>query len=996
MTENNAAVLGAVLQQLDGDLDPAAIARIGEDALRRMDRWQQVRVALSAGPSPAVEPPPDPGRLTVALRFNGQQFGQIELADPAPQAATPAELGGVRVLAGILALALNNAWGAAESQRAQAALRERQQKLASLLEILPVGVSILDADRRLVFQNPALERILEIDRAGLESGAYRARTYLGADGSPLAPADFASARAAASREPVTNFETGVVKEDGRTIWTSVSALPVDFPDWKTVIVTVDITGRKQAESEHLRLAERLDLAARSAGIGIWDWDIQKNELVWDEQMYRLYGLQPGEFGGAYQAWLQGLHPDDREPSNARVMQAVHGEREFDTEFRVLWPDGSVHWLQSNGQVFHDESGAALRMVGVNYDISERKALEDSLRESEQRYSLLFEKSAVPTVLLKLPEVVIVDANEAAEKLTGFSRQEMQGKTSVELGLARPAERAQTISRFEQHGALQGRELRLVTRSGEERFVVVNTVPVTMNGLPYAISTMLDVTARKQAEEALQESEHLLREAQRIAHIGSWEWNLRSGETRWSAENYAIHGLDPGEPALTAEGLIKTIHPDDLEKVNAVISQAIAAGQQANLDYRIFRPDGSLRVIHAVGKVVEFDAEGNPCLMVGTNQDITERAQAEAALRQSQQNFLQAFDANPAALAITRRADGRFMRVNGAYTRLLGFTAEDVAGRTGQEINVYVNYADRQEVLRRLGEQGFVHDLEMQFRTKSGELRSLVLSLESLQFEGQDCIISALLDITERKRLEDELRRSNADLEQFAFIASHDLQEPLRGVAGMVELLRQQYQGRLDERADTYIALAVEGAQRMQQLINDLLQFSRVNRLGQPFVALQLEDALQTALTNLQAAIQESQAQITWDPLPVVVGDPLQLAQVFQNLLGNAIKFRSPERPPQIHIGAQRVTSADRGEEQRWQIAVSDNGIGIKSQYFERIFLVFQRLHSRRAYPGTGIGLALCQKIIIRHGGQIWVESIPGQGSTFYFTLAVKNTTMEAA
>ncbi|MEI7848037.1 MAG: ATP-binding protein, partial [Chloroflexota bacterium] len=243
------------------------------------------------------------------------------------------------------------------------------------------------------------------------------------------------------------------------------------------------------------------------------------------------------------------------------------------------------------------------------------------------------------------------------------------------------------------------------------------------------------------------------------------------------------------------------------------------------------------------------------------------------------------------------------------------------------------------------------------------------------------VVAAFHEITERKRAEDELRRSNAELEQFAYVASHDLQEPLRAVAGMVQLLSQRYKGKLDERADEYIGHAVEASLRMQNLINDLLDYSRVSRFGKPFVPTALESCVKTALANLDAVIQENQAQITYDPLPTVQADPGQLTQVFQNLIGNAIKFRG-ENSPCVHINAEIFEGS-------WRIAISDNGIGIEPQYFERIFLVFQRLHTRREYPGTGIGLSLCKKIIERHGGQIWVESLPGQGSTFYFSLAEK-------
>ncbi len=241
------------------------------------------------------------------------------------------------------------------------------------------------------------------------------------------------------------------------------------------------------------------------------------------------------------------------------------------------------------------------------------------------------------------------------------------------------------------------------------------------------------------------------------------------------------------------------------------------------------------------------------------------------------------------------------------------------------------------------------------------------------------------DITERKRAEErltqamaELARSNAELEQFAYITSHDLQEPLRMVSSFVQLLEKRYKGRLDGDADDFIMYAVDGVNRMDSLITDLLAYSRVGSRGKEFKPVLSEVALNHALSNMQVAIEQSGAVITRDSLPEVIGDDIQLMQLFQNLIGNAIKF-SRDRAPRIHVAAEQ-----RGDD--WVFFVRDNGIGIESEYFERIFSIFQRLHDRRQYPGTGIGLAICKKVVEHHGGRIWVESEPGTGSTFYFTL----------
>jgi len=255
-----------------------------------------------------------------------------------------------------------------------------------------------------------------------------------------------------------------------------------------------------------------------------------------------------------------------------------------------------------------------------------------------------------------------------------------------------------------------------------------------------------------------------------------------------------------------------------------------------------------------------------------------------------------------------------------------------------------------------------------------------------EYQGRLAGLVSLIDITERKRAEGELHktlteleRSNKELEQFAYVASHDLQEPLRMIASYVQLLARRYEGQLDADADDFIAYAVDGASRMQKMINDLLAYSRVGTRGKPFQPTDCQVVFDQVLANLKVAIEESGAMITHDPLPMVMADESQMAQLFQNLIDNAIKFRD-EASPRAHISAKQ-------KEKAWVFSVRDNGIGIDPQYHERIFMIFQHLQNREEYPGTGMGLAICKKIVERHSGRIWVESKFGKGSTFYFTIS---------
>lgn len=262
--------------------------------------------------------------------------------------------------------------------------------------------------------------------------------------------------------------------------------------------------------------------------------------------------------------------------------------------------------------------------------------------------------------------------------------------------------------------------------------------------------------------------------------------------------------------------------------------------------------------------------------------------------------------------------------------------------------------------------------------KDGSEMMIEIGLNPIESSDGLCTLASIIDVTERRKQQDELKRSNADLEQFAYVASHDLQEPLRMVASYTELLAQRYEGKLDAKADKYIYYAVDGARRMQRLVADLLQYSRVGSQGKPLIVVKSKDVLKRVLEMLYESISSTGATIEYDDLPEVIADEDQLSQLFQNIIGNALKFRSSE-PPRIHIDATL-------EDRKWIFSVRDNGIGIEMQYAERIFQMFQRLRERGKYDGSGIGLAIAKRIVERHGGRISVQSELGVGTTVFFAL----------
>lgn len=501
----------------------------------------------------------------------------------------------------------------------------------------------------------------------------------------------------------------------------------------------------------------------------------------------------------------------------------------------------------------------------------------------------------------------------------------------------------------------------------------------------------DVTALKLAEEGR-------RLALEAANLGTWNWFIQSGEIDWSDECYRLFGV-PTDEMLNFERFLALLHPEDREQTSTLVQQAVESGEPFSTEYRVVWQDGSVHWLAAMG-TCWHDHDGTPRRMEGVVQGIDARKHAERLLRDSEQRLTQAQDIGGIGMFDWNIRDDE-ATCNDRYFELYDFPKQTSTPSQEDWLET-IHPADRDRALEELSDaltSGAVYD--SQYRTVCGDGSIRWLHCRARVHTDKDGrperMIGSVIDNTERERRVEKLRRSehmlarsNDELRQFAYVASHDLQEPLRMVTSYLQLLERRYAGQLDDEADEFIAFAVDGAQRMKTLIDDLLSLSRVDTTGKPLRATDMEQVLDHVLDDLSVSIEEIGARVTREELPAVSGDAGQLAQLLQNLIGNAIKYRDAQAP-EIHIAAERVADADGDvpdlcRQSDWVISVCDNGIGIEAGHEQDVFQIFRRLHTRDEFSGTGIGLSICKKIVERHGGQIWYEPNDRGGSTFRFTV----------
>jgi PAS domain S-box-containing protein len=650
-----------------------------------------------------------------------------------------------------------------------------------------------------------------------------------------------------------------------------------------------------------------------------------------------------------------------------------------------------------------EAAKGILMTAATRDISERKAAEkhlaqmeggrrlaeEALRESEERYRMLLDGVREYAIFMMDPQGQIVSWNAGAERIKGYRAEEIIGQNfsrffppeDIERG--RPEEVLRMTAASGRH-----EEQGIRVRKDGSRFLASLTFTALRdpNGNLRGFSEFShDLSESKESGakyrgllEAAPDAMVVVNQAGEIVLL-NLQAEKQFGYHRDELVGQKVKNIIP-------EGFAERLLADGLRSVEDALAQQIGTG----IELTGRRKDESEFPIEIMLSPLE-SAEG--ILVTAAIRDISVRKDAEEHLAQMEGRYRGLLEAAPDAMVVVNQV-GEIVLLNVQVEKQFGYRRDELLGQKVKNI-IPEGFAERliADGTRTAAEalaQQIGTGIELIGRRKDGSEFPIEIMLSPLESPEGIMVTAAIRNITERKRAEQhlvktvaELNRSNDELQQFAYVASHDLQEPLRMVASYTQLLAERYKGRLDSDADEFIAYAVDGSNRMQVLIQDLLAYSRAGTNGKALRKISSDNALTEALANLRATIQESGAVVTHDSLPLITTDGTQLAQIFQNLVGNAIKYRSAA-VPNVHISAVK----NGGNE--WIFSVRDNGLGIDPQYFDRIFVLFQRLHGQTEFKGTGIGLAICKKMLERLGGRIWVESQPEKGSTFHFALPEKD------
>jgi PAS domain S-box-containing protein len=786
-------------------------------------------------------------------------------------------------------------------------------------------------------------------------------------------------------EPVEHFETVRRTKDGREIDISISVSPVRDRTGRIIgasKIARDITSRKAAEQriselnrDLARRVRELEALLEVVPVGIC---VASDPECRETQANAAFTAMVGKGVRVFQGEVELLERDLPMQVAAREGRAVR-----DLELTFVAADGRTSTGLCYGTSLTDEAGRTRGAIGICLDITARKAAEAAVTESRDRLDLALRN--IPLLLYTADRALRYTWMYRPYPLHDFSQ--ILGRRDNEIlppGAAGLADLIAFKQRVLDTATPANAQISIDLGCGMQVFdMTAEPLRNATNQVVGISVAALDVTERVRSEQILRATEERQRLAVDAGKVGLWDWDIVADRVAWSERVYEFHGLKPGL-SRTSDSFLDSIHPDDLEHAREVLRRCLEEGAPYELEFRTIRPTGEVRWLSTNARLFR-DASGKPIRMVGATLDNTTQKLAAEALRSSEDRQWRAVEAGKVGLW-EWDIIGDVVTWSDVVYDLHGLPKGSFGGKVADFSNI-IHPLDRDRVTAAIdsalsGES----DYRAEYRAlrPDGETRwILTTGRVTRDASGRPIWMrGAAIDTTERRETEEALRRLNTELEEFAFVASHDLQEPLRMVNIYTQMLLRKHVDPSNAEAAEYASTIRLGVQRMEQLILDLLDYSRsIHDTSPPNVSADLNDALDHALSVLSGRIGETGAIVERGVLPVTAGDTAHLSQVFQNLLANALKYRDDTREPRITVSAER-----KGNE--WIVSVTDNGVGFEQMYSEQIFGLFKRLH-KDGYPGTGLGLAVCRRIVERFGGRIWAEGFPGRGAAFHFALPAR-------
>ncbi len=866
-------------------------------------------------------------------------------------------------------------------KNAEMAMSESEMKYRSLIEQASDGIIISDTSGI----------ILEVNKSSCDLTGYSKEYMLGKHIETFIPDEDIEKRPFRFNELIQGrtllYERRLLKSDGSITEIEVNA---KMASSNTLIGFIRDISKRKKEAEALRKSnERFELLAVASNDAIWDHDFVNDETVGNDNLYHLYGYTKGKDKITLDTFLNNIHPDERAGIVKGMESAVREKANFITEeFRFKALDGTYKNVYDRAYINYDENGNATRMLGVMQDITQRE---------KGKALILKEKALSDLIINNLPAIFYLYNKDGKFLRWNKNFEMVSGCSSDEMKVAHPLDFFDDSEK-----ALLHEKITSVFVNGED-YVEANFVTKNKQKIPYYFSGMkidyegeeclmgfgLDFSDKVQAEKTIKESEEKFRSLVEQASDGV---TILSPDGKVLYNSPAVSRITGyNENEIQALNLFDITDPNDLQPMKALFESAInnPGVPLKGSTYRLLHKDGSWKWLeYTVTSMLHIPSIDG---IVENFRDVTEKIEIEKIIITEKEISDSIINSLPGIFYLYDNT-GKLIRWNKNLESITGYSSNEIAKMIPDDF-----FNCHKDMIREMRQQAVdkkIQDMECILQTKEGVEIPFYNNLIAIEYYGKSCIIEMGFDLTDRKKIEQELMLSHqklekkaeelitsySELEGFAYIVSHDLQEPLRMVSSFLNLLEKKYDTILDENGKKYIRFAVDGAVRMKQLIKDLLEYSRTGTNKMEKEDTDMNKIMDDVIRVLKTEISEKQATIEASNLPVLFNaNKLLMFQLMQNLVGNALKYKS-ELAPIIQITAIEQPT-------RWLFNVKDNGIGFEPKFADKIFLVFQRLHNRSEYSGTGIGLSICKKIVEKHSGQIWVDSSPGKGSTFYFTIS---------